>query len=179
MTQVLANALDQEWHQLNLADDRVAAPAQESAHSAGVVAVVDYQVAVRRVAEQATPILRLAHGLDVLRRQPVLPHQPSAQILSPRSLGVGPTPFSEALVAPRLVRLPVLPAAFVRARLAVRAQVLARLRERGQRQILPTVGAPARLHVFSLAWSRDSATQARRPLDQPCHADVLLEVANR
>lgn len=173
MTQVLADPVKDDRRQLNLTDERVAAPTEEPAHTTSVVTVVHHEIAARGIAEQASTSLGLRHRLNLLGREVVLPHQAGAQVLGPRSLGVRPTPLTEALIPTSLVGLPVPTAAFVRARLAVGPQVLARLREGLKRQVLTTVCAS--LHAISMAYQHGNVWR----LDQPCHADVLLELANR
>lgn len=172
MTQVLTDPIEDRWSHLDLADERVATPAQESANAAGVVTMIDHKSAVGRVTEQTSTLLRLGHDLDLLGGEVVLPHQAGAQVLRSGRLGIRPSPLSEALVPPGLVGLSVAAAALVRARLAVGAEVLSRLREGLKRQILTAVRAS--LHALSMTCQRGNVAR----FDQPCHADVLLEIAN-
>lgn len=172
MSEVLVNAVEDDRTLLNLTDQRIAAAAEQPAHSASLVTVVNHQRAIGRAAEEALAALGDGHRFDLVRRQPVLPHQPRAKITGPSGVRVAPAPFSKPLVAPLLISLRVLPGALIAAALAVRPQVPPGLRELVQGQRLAALGA--RLHAFSVTCRCDNA----RPLDQPCHADVLLELAN-
>lgn len=133
MTQVFGQAFYQNWSHLDLPNDGVAAPAEQSANTPGGVAVVNYQPARHRSTEQAFAPLRFVHGGHVLWRQLVLAHQPGAQVLHAGQLRVPLAPSPEPFIAPFFVLLGVVPTAFIRARLAVGAEVVAGFRERGER----------------------------------------------
>lgn len=175
MTGVLSHADQDRGVGLDPAQEGVAGWAQQPAHLAGAVVVVDEQIALN-AADQAPAVLSDAHGRDVLGGESVLAHQACPQILGAGGLRVVRPPLSEPLVAPGLVVSPVPPTAFVGAWFAVGAHVLARLAERREGQVLLAVDAPLGLsHDSSFAYQRGNVSD----LDQPCHADVLLEIANR
>lgn len=172
MTQVLADPLKNHRSQLDLPNKRVAASAEEPADASCVVTVINHEVTIGGTTKQASTMLRLRHCVNLFGREVVLPHQARPEILRLRGLGVRSTPLAETLVAASLVRLSVSAAALVRARLAVGPEVLARLREGRKRQVSSAVRAA--LHVLSMTYRRDNVWH----VDQPCHADVLLELAN-
>ena len=174
MTRVLSHPHEDLRVRLDTTQERVAAGAQEAPHATRRVAVVDEQVALD-AADQAAPILGNAHRLDVLRREPVLPFEACALILRAGRLGVRPTPLPETFVPASLVRLAVLPGALVRAGLAVGVAVSTRAMEVVDRLRLAAGRAPLhlRFHASSVAWPCDTVQ-----FDLPCHADVLLDIAN-
>lgn len=61
MIKVTDQTLDQQRRHFDLADDRVAAAAQQSAHPARCVAVIHNQGTSGGVAEEAAAVLRLVH----------------------------------------------------------------------------------------------------------------------
>ena len=158
----------------DLAQEGVARPTQQPPHAPSVVAVVDYQRSVGTLAEQAPPTLSGRHLVHLLRCEPVLPSQPRPLVLGFGGLRVPASPLSEAFVPSGLVGLRVRPTPLVRALLAVRAEVLARAAEVLGGLRLPAVNTRLRLHLFSITVRRAGAGL----LDAPCHADVLLELAN-
>lgn len=169
MTQIFHESTDQDRRKFNLANDGVAAAAQQPTNRARVMVVIDHQFARGRVTEQAPPTLRIAHRVNLGRRKPVLAHQSGAEILRLRGFRVVTSPFAEALVPTFPVGRPVLtvPRAHAHAALGPRTTPG---REGGFGEL---VGADsASDHVATMPCGTDT------PLDQPCHADVLLELAN-
>lgn len=157
----------------NSTKERVARRAERTAHSPRRVAMVHEQFAFD-AADQAPAILRSLHRRHIVGGEPVLAHIPGPEVLRSSSIGVGSTPFLKTLIASSLVFLRVLPRALVRAVLAVGPEVLARLTEAIDGKRLAAAGARLGRHRFSVACQRDNT----RELGQPCHADVLLELAN-
>lgn len=169
MTQVLDKTLDDQRRQFDLTHDRVAAAAQHAAHRARVVIVVDDELASGRVAEQAATTLRQAHRFDLGRREAVLPHEACADVLGPRGFGILPAPLTQTFVSTLAVRDAVCPVPFAGA-LAALAAGLAPVGVGGLGEI--SCADSAVQHESTLPRSTDTR------LDQPCHADVLLELAN-
>lgn len=170
MTQVLADPIQDDWRQFDLPHDRVAAPAQQAANAAGLVMVVDDEVSRRRLTQQASAVLHFAHLLDLLRREVVLPTKACSEVLLPCSFGVATAPLSQTLVSPLAVRLTVFAVAAARAVTALGPGQPPR-RELGVGEV------PAADTACSHASIMPCSTNTR-PLDQPCHADVLLKLAN-
>lgn len=86
MTQVCAQALDEQRRELDLPNDGVAAAAQKTAHATRRVAVVHDQGTSGRVAQEAVAVLRLVHLIDLLGSESVLSLQPRPKVLLPSSL---------------------------------------------------------------------------------------------
>ena len=171
MTEVADQTLYQQRRHLDLADDRVAAATQQATHSTCRVAVVHNQGASGRVAQEAATVLRLVHLVDLLGRESVLPLEPGTKVLLPGGFRVGLPPLPQALVPPLAVRLAVLAVAAARA-LAALASAQSPI---GERIVGQVAGAlPASDHTSIMPRSTNT-----RALDQPCHADVLLALANR
>lgn len=172
MTQVCRQSLDDRRRPFDLSDDGVARAAQQSSNAPRVVAVVDHQRSVQRVAQETATVLGRAHLINLGRREPVLAHQSSADVFLSRSLRVGPAPLAQPFVPTISIRLAVLAVALARA-------VSADLPLNAPRgELLGRQSALARLarnrHASIIAPTGDTST----PLDEPCHADVLLELAN-
>lgn len=174
MTQILVDPAENDRSSLHLSNNGVTATTEEPSHATTVVAMVHNQIPVGGIAEKATPSLGVGHRTDLLRGQLVLPHQSRPEVASLGSLRISATPLSQALVTARFILLRVLPSSFIGAAFAIGPKVLARLRELIQRQRLAAAGAGLCLHPFSMTCQRDIAFG----LDKPCHADVLLELAN-
>ena len=170
MTEVADQTLYQQRRHLDLADDRVATATQQATHSTCRVTVVHNQGASGRVAQEAATVLRLVHLVDLLGRESVLPLEPGTKVFLPGGLRVGLPPFPQALVPPLAVRLAVLTVAATRA-LAALAPAQPPIRECVVGKITGALLASGHAPIMP----RDTNTQA---LDQHCHADVLLELAN-
>ena len=170
MTEIPDQALYEQRRHFDLADDRVAAPAQQTAHSARRVAMIHDQGTSGGVAEKATAILRFVHLFNMLGRESVLPLEPGSEVFLPGGLRVGLPPFPQALVPPLAVRLAVLTVAATRA-LAALTPAQPPIGERVVGKITGALLASGHIPIMP----RNTSTQ---PLDQPCHADVLLELAN-
>ena len=170
MIEVADQTLDQQRRHFDLADDRVAAPAQQSAHSARCVAVIHNQGTSGGVAEKTAAVLRLVHLVDLLGRESVLPPESGPKVFLPGSLRVGLPPLPKALVPPLAVRQAVLAVASTRA-LAALAPAQPPIGERVVGEIAGALLTSGHAYIVP----RGTNTQA---LDQPCHADVLLELAN-
>jgi hypothetical protein len=168
VVQVGADRVEQARGQLDLPDDGVAATTEHPPHAATYVAVVDNQDTPVRTTEQAPPTLGIDHRCGFLRSELVLPCEPSALVLRSRRLGVAPPPRSKALVPLGLVGLAVLTVPDAHARPALSS---------------PTTPVRVRrIGLFDLADSTDHVPSIARlhgTVDQPCHADVLIELANR
>ena len=170
MIEVAGQTLYQQRGHLDLPDDRVATAAQQAAHSPRRVAVVHDQDARGGVTEKASAVLRLVHFVGLLRREPVLPLEPGTEVLLSGGLRVRPTPLSQSLVPPLTIRLSILAVAAACA-LATLATSQPPIREGVGGQISGALSAVG--HTSSMPCGTITRT-----LDQPCHADVLLELAN-
>ena len=170
MTEVADQTLYQQRRHLDLADDRVATATQQATHSTCRVTVVHNQGASGRVAQEAATVLRLVHLVDLLGRESVLPLEPGTKVLLPSGLWIRPAPLTQAFISPLAVRLAVLAVAATRA-LAALTPTQPPIGERIVRQIAGALLASGHAPIMP----RDTNTQA---LDQHCHADVLLELAN-
>lgn len=163
---------------LHAAEERVATRAQKAAHFTCAVTVIHKEVSLN-IADQAAAVLRLAHHFNVIGSKPVLSLQSRADVLRARSLWIITSPLAQARVALLLVVLGVLPRHLVAAVLAVRAAIGAVSVSRScvllQRKLATALCADLGLHASSITRRRDMTTE----LDSPCHADVLLEIANR
>ena len=171
ITQVCAQSLHEQGRELYLTNDGVATATQKAAHATRRVAVVHDQGASRRVAQETATVLRLAHLIDLLGSEPVLARQSRPKVLLSSSLRVSPSPLSQTLVPPLAVGLSVVTIAATRA-IAALAPAQPPFGERFVRQVARALAAVGHASIMP----RDTNTQA---LDQPCHADVLLELANR
>jgi hypothetical protein len=172
MTQVLNQSTKQLWHQLDLAHDGVAASAEQPAHAAGRMAVINDQVAFGGAAQQAPTVLRRSHRLNLFWRELVLPHQSGSQILRFGQLRILASPLTKSFVTSCLIGLAILPISAAGADTALWS-FPAPLAEFGFIQAEPASLA-CQQHPSIVAWSRDITTD----IDQPCHADVLIELAN-
>ena len=170
MVQVVRQAIQEHGRKFDLSNDRVAAPAQQPAHSTGHMAVVNDQLAIRGVAQQAAVALLGAELVDLRGCEAVLAHEARSEVLGSRCVGIASAPLAETLVSPRAVRGSVLaiPLADARSTLATPQPPV---RELG---LLSLDLANPALHVAqhsAVAWHGST-------LDQPCHADVLLDLVN-
>lgn len=171
MIEVADQTLYQQRGHLDLPDDRVAAAAQQAAHSPRRVAVVHDQDARGGVTEKASAVLSLVHFVDLPRREPVLPLEPGAEVLLSGGLRVRPTPLSQSLIPPSTIRLSVLAIAAACA-LATLASSQSPIGERVGGQVSGALAAVGHASIMPCGTTT-------RTLDKPCHADVLLELANR
>jgi hypothetical protein len=169
MTEIVHEPSDQYRREFDLPHDRVAAATEQPANCSRLMVMVDDQIASRGVTEDAPTVLRLAHGVNLGGGESVLPHQPCAQILCPRSLGVRSAPLAKSLVPAPSVGDPVgaVPLASAGAALGPAAPPV------GEVGIGKFAGADA-AGEHDPIMPRGTDTQP----DQPCHADVLLELAN-
>ena len=170
MTQVCTQTLHDQGRKFDLPNDGVATAAQETAHATRRVTVVHDQGASGRVAQEAAAALCLVHLIDLLGSESVLALQPRPKVLSSSSLRIGLSPISQALVPPLAIGLSVVTVAAARA-VAALGSAHPPFRERLVRQV--AIALPAASHAPIMP--RDTNTPT---LDQPCHADVLLEIAN-
>lgn len=165
---------------LDSAEECITTRAQQTPDPTRYVAVVHKQVTLN-TADQASTILCDSHCFNIFGRQPVLALQAGTEVFGSGRIRIGPAPFSKSFVAASFVLLRVLASLGIPASLAVGAQANAVLRARfgvlGQGQVLVTFAARFSFHVPSIAYARDTASGEHA--DQPCHADVLLEIANR
>lgn len=161
----------------NPAQEGVAARTEQATHAPRCVAVV-YEQARFDATDQAPAALRLVHRLNVVGREAVLALEPGSDVLCSGRLGVLPAPFPESFIAASLVRLGVLPSRRIAALLAVRPSLTAVAVASTRKLIdwLRLFALRARLgfHIPSVTVRRDMV----RRLDQPCHADLLLVLAN-
>jgi hypothetical protein len=171
VTQILAQALDQQRGLFHLTHDRVATPAQQAAYASGGVAVINDEIPTGGVAEKAATTLGLPHLFQVLGGQAVLPHEAGAQVFLPSGFRVRSAPCAQTFVPASFVCLSVLAVAAGRACAALPAFKT----PLGELRVGQVLGAEAACRHQEIM-SRDTNTQ---PLDQPCHADVLLEIANQ
>jgi hypothetical protein len=151
---------------LDAPQESVARPTEHLPNDTASVAVIDNERGLDR-ADSASPALCSIHGLNFGHGQSIVLSQPLALIDRAGSGGVRGAPPSEALVSLGSIACCVFRAPAVRAGAAVRAPVAPRFGERRERQSLFAVRADACVH-------NDTIHQH----DQPCHADVLLELAN-
>lgn len=154
--------------------------AQQAANPTRYVAVVHKQVTLN-AADQASTILRDSHCFNIFGCQPVLVFQAGAEVFGSGRIRVGSAPFSKSFVAASFVLLRVLASFGVAASLAVGAQTDAVLRARfgvlRQGQILMALTAWFSFHTASITCAHDTVSDEHA--DQECHADVLLEIANK
>jgi len=167
---VAADSIQDHRGRLDLADERIARSAEQPANASRCVAVVDNEHPAISVTEQAAAILSGPHSLDFGLSESVLRHECSSPVLRLGCLGVLPSPLTQPLVASHLVGLPVVPVPGADAPPAF-SPVAAPVRKGLIRHI---DRAHATDHVLSIARMHGMVTA----LDQPCHADVLLELAN-
>lgn len=172
MTGVLSHSQEDLGVRLNAPQERVAARAEHPPHPARFMAVIHEQFALG-AAYQTPPFLCNAHRLDLVGSQPILTLESSAEILGSGRFGVRPTPLTQSSVSLLAILLAVAARYLIAARLAPGVEVLASRIELRSRLVCPALDAGLGLHVPSLAWHGQMAW-----LDQPCHADVLLELAN-
>lgn len=158
----------------NATKEGVATRAEQTPNSPRRVAVVDEQCAFNG-ANHASPHLGRSHCLHLFRSQAVLALQPGPCILSPGRIWIAQSPLPKPLIPSFLVGLPIFARPRVTAILAVGTQfgagAITRLCEPFFRE---TLGAHrACFHSRSIAVKHGSVCW-----NQPCHADVLLELAN-
>ena len=129
--------------------------------------MINYKTDIATFADQTATLLTAIHRLDFFRRQTIRTGQTGAQVFSAGRFWILASPFPQPIVAFGFVRLTVLAASLIRTFLAVRAEILARFGKFSKRQGAMTIYANLCVHRLSIAY-----------LDQPCHADVLLGLAN-
>lgn len=167
---VITEPFEDHRSDLDLADQCVAAPTQQPTNTTGLVAVVNDQQPVERIAEETPSALRDSHCLDLVRGQSVLPHESRTEILGLGCIGILTPPLSEPFVALRSVVSAVLAVPAAHTRPAFPA--------------LPTPLGEGFSELVRLADSADHSPSIALlhgtafGLDQPCHADVLIELAN-
>ena len=165
--QVLMKTPHQQRDQFNLTNDGVAATAEKPANHPGAMIVVNDKCPICRVTEQALTSLLGTHPFDINRRETVLPHQASAEILSLRCAWVGATPFTQPFISALAVGLTIRAVSAARALTAL-APFASPVSER---LINERAEANATCqHLVIMPCSTNT--------HQPCHADVLLEWAN-
>lgn len=98
MSHVVGKAFQDRRSQLDLPNDRVAAPAKHPSHKTRLVVMVNNQLTRYRVAKQTAAALHRPHLLNILRRQVVLPPEPCAEILGAGRLWVGTTPSAKSRI---------------------------------------------------------------------------------
>lgn len=162
---VVGQPIEHRRSLLDLTNDRVAASTKETAHAPVAMVMVEDQEPGRRPAEQATATLRDAHRFDLFGRHAVLAHEACPVVLGSSGVGVGSAPLTQAGIALGPVLRAVPPRSGIGAVPAIGPAVPARSREGGQREFAGAVGTAFR-HAPIMPY-------------QPCHADVLLELANR
>ena len=166
---IATNRVKQVWMQFDLSNDRVATTAQQAAHFLGTMAVIHNEQPGRRSAEETPVALFSPHYGNVLRPHAVFSLESRPKVFGFSRARIIPPPASQSLIALLLVLLCIDATTIVRACLAVRPEVCARLREFGKGFAL--LAGSTLFHLSSITQSHDI-------LDQPCHADVLLEIAN-
>lgn len=152
---------------LHAAQEGVAGSAKHRAHHTAPVAVVNDERCFNG-ADSAAPFLGRRHSLHFRDGQAVVLPQTFPLVNCARRIGVLRAPSSQTRVSRGAISRSIFRTSAVRARTAVRAPVAPRLRERRKRQGLFAVRAGSRVHTNTI-----------RQLDQPCHADVLLNLANK
>jgi len=162
---VIGHPLEDAAVSFNTSEERVATGAQQAANMASNVAMIHEQIALN-VADQAPAVLGLAHGFNIFGGQPILSLESGAKILGLRGFGVGHAPFPQSLIATFTVALPVFTVAFARAIATFGT--------------LPTPVGEGVIGEFAGALTASShvSIMPRNTDTQPCHADVLLEIAN-
>lgn len=166
MVQVVAQPFKDTGSQFDLAHNRVATTAEHPADAPGLVAVVNDERPGVGPAQQAPTPLSLDHGLDLGRHDLVLASEACPQILRPCGLRVAAPPFAQPFIPTLPIGLTVGTVPVADAGAALSAS-LTPVRE----SFVGTVGlADSTDHQMSIARLPD--------MDQPCHADVLLEIAN-
>ena len=164
---VLAHADEDVGVRFDAAQERVARRAECSANGTRPMVVVHEQVA-GYAADQAPTVLRGLEVIYLLGRQTVLALVAGAQILRLRGIGILPAPFTQTLVAPFTVGYAV--GAVPSARAFPTFGAL--LPPLGEVPVWEFAGAEAARHHGS------TMPRGTDMLEQPCHADVLLELAD-
>lgn len=170
---IVGHSLENGTVGFHAAKERIAAWAQQAANVPTRVAVV-HEKGTLYPANQASPFLGLAHSFNVFRRQPILALQTGPKVFGLGCIRILSAPLAKALVAPIPVGLPILTGRLVPAVFAVGAKILTRLGEPFEGKGVAALRTS--LHVFSMSYQRGNT---QRRADLPCHADVLLELANR
>lgn len=166
VVQVTHHPLEDRRGRFNLPNERVARTAEQATYPPRLVAVIHDEHPIPTVAEAASPALRLPHRLHLRLGEPVLRHEGSPAVFGPSGLRVLSPPLPKALVSSSLVGLAVLPVPVTHTRAAL-ASLSAPVGERFGRLV---DGADTTDHLLSIV--------VMHGIDQPCHADVLLELAN-
>lgn len=167
---VVAHAIEDVGVRFDAPEKGVAGRAERASNRPSGVAVVHEKVALD-TADQTTAVLRFLHGVDVLRGEAVLALVTGAEILGLRSLGIGAPPRTKSRVALLPVGRAVLAVAETCA-LSALSSAEPPIRERIVRQFARALAALG--HTSTVPRNTDMQV-----LDQPCHADVLLEIANQ
>lgn len=162
--------VEQSWSHLDLPYDGVTTSAEQAPHPLSVVAVVDHELAGAGLAEQALAALRLPHRHHLIWCEVILPGEPCPQVFSPRRIRVLSAPLAQPLVpaAPVGLSVSTVPVADTRTAFPASATPIGVI---GIGLIDATYPAG---HFYSLARLHGMGLG----LDSPCHADVLLELAN-
>lgn len=168
---VVTHPAENVWIGLHTAKECVARGTQCTTHPPRRVAVVDEQVALD-AADQAPTVLSVLHLVHLLRGQAILPLIPRAHVLFSGCFGIPATPLAKPRIPLLSVRLAVAARHLVAAWLAPGVEVLPCGVELRDRLVRLALDARLRLHLSTLAWRSHVAL-----LDQPCHGDVLLELA--
>lgn len=169
---VVTHPAENVWIGLHTAEECVARRAQRTAHAPRRVTVVDEQVTLHAT-YQAAPILGVLHLGHLPRGQAILPLVPRACVLFSGCVGIPATPLAKPRIPLLAIRLAVAARRLIAARFTPRIEVLPRGVELRDWLLRLAIDARLHLHLSILAWRGHMAL-----LDQPCHADVLLEIAN-
>lgn len=149
------------------AQEGVAGRAEQLPDCSGLVAVVDQQLGLPRT-YSATGVLSRDHAGDVSDAKAVVLAKRLAPIDRRSERRIFLTPALEARIALGSIVGAIRSTPAAVASSAIRSKVRPRLRERGKRQRLSAIDACFRVHASIIAGD-----------DKPCHAGVLLEIANR
>lgn len=148
------------------AKESVAGAAEHLPNCAALVAMIDYERGLNST-DGASTVLGRCHRFDFRYGQPVMLLQPLTQIDRASGVRVSRAPTTQPLVALRAIAGRIFGTAAVRTVATVRSPVATRFSERREWQSLSAIRAGSRVHAGTL-----------HQQDQPCHADVLLELAN-
>ncbi len=163
-THVLTHASEDVRIRFNPAQERIARRAKRPANRPGRMVVIHKQDADHS-ADETSIVLRVLQLNDLFRREAVLALAAGAQILRFRGLRILLSPLAQAFISSLSICQSVGAVPVARAVPAFRTP-LAPFREGRVRQFLGTDAAC------------EHASSMPRDTSQPCHADVLLELAN-
>lgn len=171
MVEISAQPRKDGWRKFNLPHYGIAASAEQAPNPTRCVAMVNNEIAVVAPTKQTAATLLLAKSGNLRGGQAVFPDEPSAQIFCPGRIRIGSPPFAQSLISPLAIGGPVGAVSFPYAKSALPpGQPVSRVL--GGIPIHSTNSAIHRVKSSTAAWHGVG-------LDQPCHADVLLELANR